>query len=89
MTVGVVCGFQAEVDCFWQAVDQVGLDRDAFKIIASGSSAQRGRQAADRLVQQGSSKLLSFGIAGGLTPKLRVGDVVFSNHVVTLSLIHI
>ena len=83
MTVGVVCGFQAEVDCFWQAVDQVGLDRDAFKIIASGSSAQRGRQAADRLVQQGCSKLLSFGIAGGLTPKLRVGDVVFSNHVVT------
>lgn len=83
MTVGVVCGFQAEVDCFWQAVDQIGLDRDAFKIVASGSSAKRGRQAANDLVQQGCSKLLSFGIAGGLTPKLRVGDVVFSNHVVT------
>ena len=83
MTVGVVCGFQAEVDCFWQAIDHVGLDREAFKIIASGSSAKRGRQAADHLVQQGCSRLLSFGIAGGLTPKLRVGDVVFSNHVVT------
>ena len=83
MTVGVVCGFQAEVDCFWQAIDQVGLDRESFKIIASGSSALRGRQAADHLIQQGCSRLLSFGIAGGLTPKLRVGDVVFSNHVVT------
>lgn len=83
MSVGVVCGFQAEVDCFWNAIDQLGLDRDAFKIIASGSSAKRGREAADKLVKYGCSKLLSFGIAGGLTPKLRVGDVVFSNHVVT------
>lgn len=83
MTIGVVCGFQAEVDCFWKAVDQAGLDHSQFTIIASGSSAIRGRQAADKLSEQGCSKLLSFGIAGGLTPKLRVGDVVFSNHVVT------
>lgn len=83
MTIGVVCGFQAEVDCFWRAVDKAGLDRRQCNIVASGSSAIRGRQAADQLARQGCGKLLSFGIAGGLTPKLRVGDVVFSNHVVT------
>ncbi|MEP1443297.1 MAG: hypothetical protein ABJK39_09840 [Hyphomicrobiales bacterium] len=83
MAIGVVCGFQAEVDCFWNAVNQAGLDHEVFRIIASGSSAKRGRDAADELIRQGCDKLLSFGIAGGLTPKLRVGDVVFSNHVVT------
>ena len=83
MSIGVICGFQAEIDCFNKAIYAAGLDPKHFTIIASGSSSARACTAAERLVNEGCNKLLSFGIAGGLNPALGVGDVIFSNHVVT------
>lgn len=83
MTIGVVCGFQAEIDCFNKAIRAANLDPQLFKIIPSGSSSKRAKEAAQHLISEGCSKLLSFGIAGGLDPSLQVGDIVFSSHVVT------
>ncbi|MEP2943348.1 MAG: hypothetical protein ABJL18_09440 [Hyphomicrobiales bacterium] len=83
MSIGVICGFQAEIDCFNKAIHAANLNPQHFTIIPSGSSSERAREAAERLVNEGCDKLISFGIAGGLDPALGVGDVVFSNHVVT------
>lgn len=82
--IGVVCGFQAEIDCFERASNRLGLDRQNYRILPSGSSAKRAQEAACSLLDDGAEKLLSFGIAGALSPRLRVGDVAFSTHVVTL-----
>lgn len=83
MTIGVVCGFQAEIDCFNKAVDMSQLDPQLFMVIPSGSSSKRAHEATQHLIREGCSKLVSFGIAGGLDSALAVGDVVFSSHVVT------
>lgn len=83
MTIGVVCGFQTEIECFKKAVNAAQLDLQLFKVIPSGSSSKRAHEAAQHLIREGCSKLVSFGIAGGLDSALAVGDVVFSSHVVT------
>lgn len=83
MKIGVICGFQGEIDCFQRALHDAELNPDNFSILPSGSSSARAREAAQHLLDEGCEKLLSFGVAGGLDPALRVGDVIFSNHVVT------
>ena len=83
MKIGVICGFQAEIDCFNKAIHAAHLDPQQFNIIPSGSSSARAKEAAEHLAHEGCRKFLSFGIAGGLDSALQVGDVVFSSHVVT------
>ena len=69
-----------------RALRTTGLDPALFDIAVSGSSANQARTASEALARAGCSRLLSFGIAGGLDPAYAVGDVVFSSHVVTPAL---
>ena len=48
-----------------------------------GGSAAGARRVAERLVADGASALLSFGLAGGLAPGLRAGTVLVPQEVVT------
>lgn len=84
MKIGVICGYRAEKDCIERAIAATGASAEQFEIRLSGSSSARAQTLAERLAAQGCAKLLSFGIAGGLDPVLAVGDIVFSNRVVTL-----
>jgi adenosylhomocysteine nucleosidase len=65
--LGVVVGYRAEARCL------VGPD---LRVLCSGASSERARQASERLVQEGAAGLASFGLAGGLSPDLAPGDLL-------------
>ena len=66
-TVGVVAGFRAETR--WLRGQNVHIGY-------SGGSPERARTEAERLVAEGAVGLVSFGLAGGLAPQLRPGDLL-------------
>jgi hopanoid-associated phosphorylase len=66
-TIAVVTGLRAEARCLR------GLN---VRIAYSGGSSERARSEAARMVAEGAAGLVSFGIAGGLAPDLRRGDLV-------------
>lgn len=65
--VAVVTGLLAEARCL----------RDLeVRVACSGGSAERARAEATRLIADGAGALVSFGLAGGLDPQLRPGDLL-------------
>jgi adenosylhomocysteine nucleosidase len=66
-TIAVVTGLRAEARCLR------GL---SLRIACSGGSSERARTEATRLVTEGGVALVSFGLAGGLAPNLRPGDLL-------------
>jgi hopanoid-associated phosphorylase len=65
--VAVVTGLRAEARCLR------GL---SVRVACSGASPERARAAAARLLAEGAAALVSFGLAGGLAPDLRPGDLL-------------
>ena len=76
--LGVVVGLQAEADCLRRRDD----DGQAPLTYVSGGSAARARVGAELLRAKGAAGLVSFGLAIGLAPVLRPGDVVVADRVV-------
>jgi hopanoid-associated phosphorylase len=70
--VGVVTGLRAEARC---------LRRLNLRIACTGGSSERARAEAARLVSEGAAGLVSFGLAGGLAPELRPGDLLLPESV--------
>jgi adenosylhomocysteine nucleosidase len=71
-TVGVITGLRAEARCLR------GL---SVRVACSGGSSERARAEAARLVADGAVCLVSFGLAGGLAPQLRAGDLLLPDAV--------
>ena len=74
--LGVVTGFAAEARC---------LDRIGARVVCAGASAERARVGAARLLEDGVSALVSFGVAGGLQPGLTPGRLILADAVLTPS----
>lgn len=72
-SVALICGLAAEA----RIAAAHGLP-----VACSGSDPERAGVLARRLVRSGARALVSFGIAGGLDPALRAGDLVVATHVV-------
>lgn len=54
-----------------------------FELVAAGGGTSRGAaQAAELLVSRGAAALISFGLAGGLDPALRPGDLLVPETVI-------
>lgn len=70
--IGVVTGLQAEAR----------LARELGRTVAGGGTAEGARRAAEALVAEGVTALVSFGLAGGLDPALAPGAVVVPEAVV-------
>ena len=75
--VGVVTALQTEADCLRHLAEGRGP-----LIHVSGGSALRARAGAEGLREKGVIGLVSFGLAIGLAPVLRPGDVVVADSVV-------
>ncbi len=73
--VGVVAGMRAEVRCL-----RSGTDAAATACV--GGSGDQARQAVAAMVAAGVRAVVSFGLAGGLDPALRPGDLVLGDAVV-------
>lgn len=72
---GVVCGLQSEA--------RVLPPGGGYRLAISGASAARAEAAARRLLEEGASRLLSFGVSGGLAPGAAIGDVIVAEAVTT------
>jgi adenosylhomocysteine nucleosidase len=73
--LGVVTALQSEAEC----LRELGGSALAY---ASGGSGARARRGAEQLRGAGVAGLVSFGLASGLAPILRPGDVVIADSVV-------
>lgn len=65
--IGVVTGARAEARC---------LGSTSFAIVCSGADPERARAGAERLIAEGAAGLVSFGLAGGLSPDLPAGAIL-------------
>ena len=80
--LGIVTGLKAEA----RIIERVaGRDADLpwpnLGIAVSGASSRRAAELADRMLSRGADGLLSFGLAGGLDPSLKAGDIVIGDRV--------
>lgn len=71
-TIGIVTGSRIEARCLPEGV----------RVECSGADPDRARRAAKDLVEAGAASLVSFGLAAGLAPALRAGDLVVAEAVV-------
>ena len=69
--LGIICGMASEVRALgrWAGDSQV-------RIGISGARPDRAESEAMRLVEEGCRILMSWGVAGGLDPEMRPGDLV-------------
>lgn len=74
--LGVITGLASEGDCLRGLVDPLRC-----QIRCAGADAGRAKVLSWELVEQGCSALLSFGLAGGLDPRLAAGHVVLAERV--------
>jgi adenosylhomocysteine nucleosidase len=72
--IGVVTGLRAEAQSLPPAA--------GLRIVCSGSNPQQARRLAVELIDRGARALLSFGLAGGLSPAVRPGDLLLPEAVV-------
>jgi hopanoid-associated phosphorylase len=70
--IGVVTGLRAEARCLG------GLD---IAVACSGARPARARAEAARLLAEGAVGLVSFGLAGGLSPAVAPGDLILADAV--------
>jgi nucleoside phosphorylase len=70
--LGVVTGLKSEAKLL------TGL---GFACVSTGGQAREARRKIDRLIAEGATGLVSFGIAGALSPELKTGDLVVADMV--------
>lgn len=77
--IGFVTGLLSEADCLDTAS---GTRSEIYDLrFAAGGSPGRALAGAHMLVDQGATALVSFGIAGALTPELAPGDIIIGSKV--------
>jgi adenosylhomocysteine nucleosidase len=84
--IGVICALRSEARCLGRTfAADASLERlaDGTLVAVTGIGAARATAGAEALRVAGAQALLSFGMAGGLDPALRAGDVVLPAEVVT------
>ena len=75
--IGIITGLKSEAQCF--ANTDVADNAD---VRVAAAVTARARECAQELVAGGCSGLVSFGIAGGLDPRLKTGALVLANEII-------
>jgi nucleoside phosphorylase len=68
--LGVVTGLKSEA----KLLKSLGL-----ACVSTGGQAREARRKIDRLIAEGATGLISFGIAGALSPEFRTGDLIVAD----------
>ena len=72
--LGVVSGLRKEVDLL-----NIGKREPGVIAKVTGGRPKLAKQYSSDLIAEQCSALLSFGVAGGLSPDLRCGDVIIGD----------
>ena len=75
--IGVVCGLKSEAYAIRQATTLSTL-----RIGVSGADAGRAEDIAREFCSDGAAVIVSFGVSGGLDPKLVPGDLLIGDRVI-------
>ena len=75
--VGLIAGLKSELDAMQ------GAWAPDTQVFAAGGGPDRAAAAAARMARNGAEILVSIGLAGGLDPALRTGDLVVASTLVT------
>jgi hypothetical protein len=79
--VGFVTGLAVEARVLRGSL---GAEQDAALLVAcAGADALRAKASAEALIEAGAAALVSYGIAGGLDPRLAAGAVMLPEAVLT------
>ncbi len=81
--VGLITGLASEARVAERLAEGLPGDIPKPLIAVAGASARRAGQKARDLLREGASALISFGVAGGLDPMLKVGDGVLATSIFT------
>ncbi|MDX1575039.1 MAG: hypothetical protein R3285_02525 [Kiloniellales bacterium] len=81
-TLGFVVGLAIEAELLALAFAR-NAPGAAPRVVCAAASEDRAREGARRLLSEGAGALVSFGIAGGLDPSLKPGDLVLADEVVS------
>ena len=77
--IGIICALYFEASCFTRgkpvAQQPVRLNEQTL-LIVSGMGRDKANRAAQKLIEENASCLISFGTAGALSPALKPGDLV-------------
>jgi adenosylhomocysteine nucleosidase len=76
--LGVLCGLVAEADILRRAAPS----KDRLLVAITAARPGRARACAERLVAEGATGLVSFGLAGGLDPALEPGALLLPQRVI-------
>ena len=76
VNLGVIVALPAE------AAGLPGCDRGC-EVFVAGMGCECARSAAARAIERGARAVLSWGVAGGLSPRLRCGDLLLPGRVVS------
>jgi len=76
--IGILCGMQAEALALGPL-----QDNPRVRVGVTGAEPERSLAEAERLADLGCAMLVSWGVAGGLDPTLRTGDLVLAGRIVT------
>lgn len=73
MTLGILCGLESEADI-------ARLVPEAM-VACAGARPAQARQHAERMIREGATRLVSFGIAGGLAPHMGIASIAVGHYV--------
>jgi len=85
--VGIVTGMVAESNCLVKLIGRAAPEARPLLYCAAASS-RRAHDGALELVRQGATALVSFGIAGGLSPTLAPGSLILADSVRSADGVH-
>jgi adenosylhomocysteine nucleosidase len=71
--LGILCGIESEA--------VIARRVDGAVVACAGARPQKARWLARELIKKGATRLMSFGIAGGLEPGLPIGSLVVGSQV--------
>jgi hopanoid-associated phosphorylase len=71
--LGILCGLESEA--------KIARRIKGAVVALSAAEPKQAREAAESLVAKGCTRLMSFGVAGGLSPDLKAGDGMIGSEV--------
>jgi len=86
MGVGVVAALEAEARTLGRSMKRTpahAILPDGRLVAVSGIGCAAAELAARRLIEAGATALMSFGLAGGLDPRLRAGSIILPSEVIS------